>query len=183
MHGDGFMPIYNPDGPEFSERVHENGRTEDSDFPPTEALYRRYRENDLVDGKPTPLSAFRFDNNSGHSVNRSKYSEPQDVLEPDCCNGSVRIGYVVLELAVNDIPAAITSADETGRVYRFHMKHVPRATCFAHSEIWCNQQGSVREPYEKPPKNVRDVFAAELIRRIRNPPHKFEPRGEAYPST
>ena len=179
MRGNGSMPTYSPDRPEFQQRVHENGRSEDTDFPSAEALYRRYREKDLVDGKPTPLSAFRFDDNSGHSVNRGRYSEPQDVLEPDCCNGLMRIGYVVLELAVGDIPAEITSADETRRVYNFQMKHVPKATCFAHSEIWCNQHGHIREPYEKPPKNVRDVFAAELVRQIRNAPRRFEPQGAA----
>jgi hypothetical protein len=106
----------------------------------------------------------QFEDDSGISVTRQNYSEPQDVLEPDCCDGNQRPGSVVLEFAVGDIPQRITGQD--GREFVFAPKHVPRETCYCHSEIWCNRQGNIEEPYDPPPKQVRDLFRAKLVQNI-----------------
>jgi len=148
------------------------------EFSPDETLYRRYREKDLVLGRPTPLGfkvGFAFKDGSGQSVNRSEFSEPKDVLEPDCCGGTFKAGFVVLVFIVKDVPEIIKSGNESECDFRFRLKHVPKPLCFAHSEIWCNQSGIVDEPYEVPPKNVRDRFRGELLRRIRLPALHFTP--------
>jgi hypothetical protein len=43
----------------------------------------------------------------GISTNRGRYSLPQDVLEPDCCDGNNRLGMVVLGLAVGGFPQSL----------------------------------------------------------------------------
>jgi hypothetical protein len=159
------VPTHSPDGPEYLARVHANGRQEDQEFPSAESLYRRYREKDLVNGKPTPLAGFQFAETTGHSVNRERYSNPLDAIEPDCCGGADRPGHMVLELLVADVPPSVTCS-ETGRVYQFKMKHVPKPTCYAHSEIWCNKSGQTTDSYESPPKNVKDRFRVQLLSRL-----------------
>ena len=168
------MPTYSAEGPDYIERVHQNGRQVNAEFEPQELLFRRYPERALVGGKPSPLSGLEFEETSGHSVNRGRHSEPADVLEADCCDGKLRSGYVVLDFQVKDIPESIAVPLEPARTYQFKMKHVPQETCFAHSEIWCNRSGDVEEPYERPPKTVRDLFRARLCSRIVNPPRRFE---------
>src|SRR5438876_8473273 len=97
---------------------------------PGESLFRRYPRKSLFNGKPVPLT-MSFEGDSGISVNRSKYSEPQDVLEPDCCDGEHRPECVILDIHVSEMPKEIATTDETGRVFRFRMVHKPKDTCFA----------------------------------------------------
>jgi len=118
----------------------------------------------------------QFEDQSGISVNRSKYSEAQDVLEPDCCDGHVRAECVVLEFPTADVPPELRTEDGTNRTFRFPLKHVPQDTCYAHSEIWCNQEGDIELPYESPPKRVRDIFRAKLAARVaERDPREFQP--------
>ncbi len=159
------MPTYSPDGEEYRTRVHRGAKPEDQDFHPSEKLFRRYKEKDLVLGRPTPLSGLQFRDDSGHSVNRGKYSEPQDVLEPDCCNGMRRDDCVVLTILVSDVPDSLV-CEVTGRSYSFRPKHTPEDHCYAHSEIWCNRSGSIVAPYESPTKNVKDAFRIHLLKRF-----------------
>ena len=161
------MPSYSEDAEAYRNRVHANGRTEDPEFSPDELLYRRVRESDLVDGVPSAASLpFGETAESGHSVNRQKYSAPQDVLEPDCCDGVERPDCVVVQFEVREVPEVLRTDDGTGRVYRFTMKHVPRRHCYAHSEIWCNQRGDIAADYERPPREIRNQFRGELARAI-----------------
>ena len=99
---------------------------------------------------------------AGHSVNRSKYSLPEDVLEPDCCDGNFRPEYVVLQILVSELPTEITASNGTS--YRIRPVHRPKETCYSHSEIWCNEQGDIDQPYQRPPKDVRNLFYGELAR-------------------
>jgi hypothetical protein len=169
------VPIYSPDDEQYRIRVHQNGRAVDQNFGPAETLFRRYPRRWLVNGKPVPLT-MQFEEQSGISVNRSNYSEAQDVLEPDCCDGRVRIECVVLEFPTNDVPTELRTEDGTNRTFRFPLKHVPRETCYAHSEIWCNQEGNIELPYESPPKRVRDIFRAKLAARVaERDPREFQP--------
>ncbi|MGA2589226.1 MAG: hypothetical protein ABSH32_04875 [Bryobacteraceae bacterium] len=157
------MPFYNPEDETYYARAHRNGRDPDQQFDPAERLFRRYPEASLVEGKPVPL-AMQFD--SGVSVNRAKFSEPQDVLEPDYCEGRHRPGHVVLVLRVFTVPDAIGTEDRSGRVFQFRLKHTPRETCYPHSEAWCNQSGDIYQDYEKPPKQVRDKLRVALARHL-----------------
>jgi hypothetical protein len=173
MLGSASVPIYSPDDETYRQRVHANGRPRDQAFDPSDALFRRYPEKFLVDGKPVPvvMQAMKFDENSGISVNWGRYSEPQDVLEPDCCDGSRRQDCVVLTIMVSEVPSQVLTTDGSNRVFRFPLKHGPKAHCYAHSEIWCNQSGDVDQPHESPPKQVKDEFRLRL----------FEPMGARVP--
>ena len=122
------VPIYSADSPEYGQRVYRNERDPDQNFAGDEFLFRRFPKSSLVNGWPTPLTIFPIEQESGISVNRSRYSLPQDVLEPDCCNGNHRTGMIVLEFAVSDLPDRI-AAD--GREYAFVPKHVPHKCCYA----------------------------------------------------
>jgi len=169
------VPIYSPDNEQYRLRVHQNGRAVDQNFGPAESLFRRYPRRWLLNGKPVPLT-MQFEDQSGISVNRSKYSEAQDVLEPDCCDGHVRAECVVLEFPTADVPPELRTEDGTNRTFRFPLKHVPQDTCYAHSEIWCNQEGDIELPYESPPKRVRDIFRAKLAARVaERDPREFQP--------
>lgn len=160
------MPIYSPDGQTYRDRVHRNGREEDQTFAPDERLFRRYPKKHLYDGKPGPLSLMTFQADSGISVNRNKYSEPQDVLEPDCCEGAHKPGYVVLDIHSSDVPAEIPVTDGSGRVFQFRIVHKPGEWCFAHSEICCNEQGDAGLAHREPPKHVRNIFRGVLARHL-----------------
>lgn len=155
------MPIYSFDDGEYRRRVHANGRSADQVFGPVEVLFRRFPKEFLVNGWPVPLN-IPFDA-TGISVNRSKYSIPEDVLEPDCCGGNIRSGQVVLEFLVDDLPAELPEDDPK---YRFALKHDPCECCYAHSVIWCNIDGDIGSPCLKPSKTVRDLFRAQLLIRM-----------------
>ena len=172
------MPVYNPDGQPYRDRVHRNGRAPDQTFAPDEHLFRRYPRQFLHGGKPVPLT-MTFEDDSGISTNRSKYSQPQDVLEPDCCEGHHRPECVVLDILVSDVPTELMTTDDTGRVFRFRTAHRPKEECFAHAEIWCNEQGDIERPYQAPPKHVKKLFRAELAQRLAvRPVLEFTARNE-----
>jgi hypothetical protein len=157
------VPIYSSDLSEYNQRVYRNERDTDQEFGTEEFLYRRFPKSSLVNnGWPTPLT-FTLEEKSGVSVNRSRYSLPQDVLEPDCCNGNHRPGMVVLEFQVRDLPERIAT---DGREYLFVPKHVPYECCYAHSEIWCNTSGDINQANEKPSKTIRNLFRARLLVKI-----------------
>ena len=124
-----------------------------------ELLYRRYRSEHFNDGKILPAS-FRFPR---QSFNRSRFSKPEDVLHPDCCDGkalSAQGGWGVLECPVGQIPSPVSSID--GRNYIFSPKHVPEPTCYAHSELWCRKDSSDTSQYDDPPTSVKETFRIKL---------------------
>lgn len=172
------MPIYSLDNAAYTQRVHANGRPPDQQFDPADRLFRRYPKKYLINGMPVPIAmqALQFDQNSGMSVNWSRYSEPQDVLEPDCCEGNHRHDCVVLAFAVSEVPPEVATVDEIDGAFRFLPKHSPRIACHAHSEIWCNRSGDIGQPFERPPKHVRDEFRSRLAVPIQaRTPLSFEP--------
>src|SRR5437588_8766789 len=66
-------------------RMYRRGRAVVSTFRADELLYRRHRRNQTLNGQILP-SALQFPSkgdNTGHSVNRSLFSQPKDVLWTD----------------------------------------------------------------------------------------------------
>ena len=125
--------------------IHSSGRTPDDGFERDERLYRRFDPNRfLIDGILSPL-AFSFPR---QSVNRGKYSAPEDVLHPDCCGSTVLTGWRIAMLLVGDVPRHLKSGD--GREFLFFLRHAPLTSCYAHSEMRCNSGGRNIEASEEP---------------------------------
>lgn len=134
------------------ERMLRNGRPVDPVFATEELLFRRYIKehwdnNRIVDAHfsfPKP------------SVNREKYSEPQDVLYSD--DGQYN-DWGVLEFSVNQVPKQLS--DGEGRIYVFFPSHVPEEENYSHSEIWCERNAAPGQE-ANPSSTVKKKFRALL---------------------
>ena len=106
----------------------------DSLFDDDEELYHACKRCMIVDSR-LDTAAIGFPNNS-ISTNRSKYSEPQDVLDHPS-----RDGFGVVAWNVADIPTqAFVPKNRKAATYQLNVKHVPTEDNYAHSEIqiWKN---------------------------------------------
>lgn len=136
--------------------MYRNGRPGDQDFDPDELLYRRYLQQHWIDNHFSDLG-FRFSDDSGQSVNREKYSEPEDLLFFD--DGTFDDEWGVLEFAVSDIPPRLPEAGPVGFV--FFPKHIPEEMNFAHSEVWCDNEERTGR-YVRPNRTVKKLLRARL---------------------
>jgi hypothetical protein len=121
----------------------------DPEFEASERLFRRihpvfYVEGSLSEGF-IPFPAF--------SVNREKYSSPEDVIAE-----SPHFG--IASFRVVDIPERLVV--DSSRGYEFGVEHVPETGNYAHSEVRSYSDGVMAEP----PKSVRKRFRDLLRRRI-----------------
>lgn len=138
---------------EVPERLLRRNRDVDPHFSPDERLFRRIAPRDAPDGNlnesllPSP----------DFSVNRSKYSEPDDVLL-----GWPAFG--IFSFRVDDIPIEVVAAD--GRRFRFGAEHAPEDLNYSHSEV-CTYSSGSRMKEKKPPGQVRTQFRLELFARGR----------------
>lgn len=125
-----------------------------------EVLFRRFRKNQLVNGELTP-AALQFPKTAaegGHSVNRSRFSEPEDVLWV----GQDRVeGFGIFQFAVSVIPPDVTCPDTHAR-YAFFPKHVPLEDNYAHSEIWCDHMPRENAGYVIPSNRVKKELRAKI---------------------
>ena len=147
-------------------RMYSNGRPPVDAFVPTERLYRRFNRDHVVDNQIV-VAALSFPNtgeNSGQSVNRSQFSEPQDVLWQDHIEERYD-GWGVFAFPVSCLPAEITCHD-TARRYTFFPKHVPLERNYAHSEIWCDTLPRSNASYVKPTASVRKKLRALIWQHI-----------------
>ncbi len=130
-----------------------------SEFAEDELLYRRYLKQDFVNGQLL-ATAFQFPK---QSFNRSQFSKPEDVLHIDCCGGRDHSSWGVLQCLAKKLPSPIDASNDCS--YIFYMKHVPKPTCYAHCELWCNLQGSgSTNDYKEPSKTVKTSFRIALAR-------------------
>jgi hypothetical protein len=134
-----------------------NGRAEDQVFDQHELLYRRYMSDHLHDNKIIDAS-FGF---PGTSVNRSKYSQPEDALLSD---GGQFDGCGVLEFAVKSIPALLV--DGVGVRFVCFPRHVPLDDNYSHSEIWCEREERRGVP-ANPSSATKKKFRAMLSQHVR----------------
>jgi hypothetical protein len=128
-------------------------------FDEGEVLYRRYLLAHFVDRELVPQH-FQFPR---PSFNRSKFSQPEDVLHPDCCDGkSLAPGWGVLECVASDARVSAQSQDNKELV--LDPKHRPLSTCYAHSELWCIVSESDTEV--KPSSTVKEKFRIKLAKKF-----------------
>jgi hypothetical protein len=139
--------------------VHQDGLSVVDTFDDNEVLYRRYVLAHFVDHVLVPQH-FQFPR---PSFNRSKFSQPVDVLHPDCCDGKVLgTGWGVLECLASDAHVSAQSHDNKELV--LHPKHRPLPTCYAHSELWCFSSEGGTEV--KPSTTVKEKFRIKLAKKF-----------------
>ena len=139
--------------------MYRRGRPVDQEFEPSEQLYRRYKREHWVDNHFSN-TGLRFPDESGPSVNRGKYSEPEDVLFSP--SGEFN-RWGVLKFRVADIPGPIE--DGAGCLYLFSARHVPEDDNYAHSELWAATAGEGAKP-ARPSSRVKKEFRVRLSQRI-----------------
>jgi hypothetical protein len=136
-----------------------NGDPEDPVFGEGELLYRRYMRDHFPNQQLLP-AAFKFPR---QSFNREKYSAPEDVLHPDCCDGKkLQEGWGVLECSSTNLPTPVDGQD--GKEFRFEPIHRPLECCYAHTEIWC--KAAEGEFIDEPSRKVRETFRVRLAQRM-----------------
>jgi hypothetical protein len=108
-------------------------------------------------------SSFKFEHERGQSFNRSRFSEPQDVLHSDCARSTSLSEWGVWQCTVGDIPSPVVGQDTPSSSILFiPLIHTPEETCYAHSELWCRRVGSSSSDYEEPPKKVKEALKIKL---------------------
>jgi hypothetical protein len=137
--------------------MYQRGRPEDQEFGLVELLYRRYLRDHWIEGHFSDLG-FRFPR---QSLNRQKYSEPEDVLLSD--EGTYHVGYGVLEFFVSDIPTRLQAPGT--HVFVFFPKHVPKALNYAHSELWCDTEQQTGS-YVEPSSIIKKLLRAKLSQHV-----------------
>jgi hypothetical protein len=138
------------------ERMYRNGRPIDQDFSLTESLYWRCPESKIENGH-VALDGMRFPD---ISVNRGRYSEPEDVLIPDC------LDFRIATFMVQDIPSPLISESQQQHRFEFRPEHDPCECNYAHSEIRTYKQ-DVRQLKGKLPENIKLRFRLLLSRKTR----------------
>lgn len=141
--------------PNRPDRMRRNGRPDDQTFEATEKLFRRYTRAHYFNGQVSN-TGISFD--SAPSVNREKYSQPQDVIFDEAEEFA---NWGVLSFRVSDLPTAFPLEDPQ---YGFSPKHVPMENNYSHSEVWCDVLPAMGM-YVKPNKQVRKLFRALLSQR------------------
>ncbi len=124
----------------------------DQVFLPDELLFRRIRpgaETVSTDtGKHPAFNEICFPR---FSLNRGKYSSPEDVLKPD------HPGWGIFQFAVGDIPDKLY-CESSKFTYTFPLFHDPIQDNFAHSEIHSFSDDLKRDNPHAPSKTIRNHF-------------------------
>jgi len=131
-------------------------RPADSEIPPDEWLYHRVRHQ-KVDGDRVLPAAVRL---PSCSVNRAKYSDPEDVIVPQRpeCNG-------VAEVQAGNMPEPITRPQ--GPSFHFQTADCPREGNDAHAEIRLRRGADPYSPRLKIPSTIKSRARSLLAAKFR----------------
>lgn len=135
------------------ERMFRRGRPADENFGREEKLYYRCQAQH-VDGQRLLPQAIRFPN---FSVNRSKYSEPEDVLIPSYQDWGISM------FSVGDIPEPESTDENTH--YSWRVTHDPLEDNYAHSEVRTFKNNIYTDKLQVP-KTIKKKFRQILSERI-----------------
>lgn len=136
------------------ERLLRQGRIVDRQFDSSERLYHRCQLRHIDSERLLP-EAIRFPN---FSVNRSKYSEPEDVLLPNYQDWGIAAFEVI------DIPES--QSTDTNTEYSWRVEHDPLDENYAHSEVR-TFKNSVYTENLKVPTTIKKEFRQILSDRAR----------------
>jgi hypothetical protein len=135
-----------------------NGRDADQNFDdPSEPLYRRCRSDEIEqDGLRILGPKISYKN---MSVNRGRYSDPQDVIfeQPTCG---------IAQWSVSDVPGNIIPSPGKGDPFSFRPAHVPEELNYSHCEIWA-YKGDVRVEKPDPSTEVKKLYRQIMSDRSR----------------
>jgi hypothetical protein len=127
-----------------------SGQVPDPEFEASERLFRRIHPDHFVGGVVTdaflPFPSF--------SVNREKYSHPEDVLREHPHFG-------IAAFAVGDIPKTLQA--DSGQVYEFGVEHLPLPDNYAHSEVHSFLAGAKALPPRIVRKRFRDLLRQRTV--------------------
>jgi hypothetical protein len=132
-----------------------NGRPEDPVFEPTEKLFRRYKRQHVVGGA---FSGVGLSFKDAPSLNREKYSQPQDVLFSETDEFA---NWGVLSFQVQHIPPSFPPEHPQ---YTLFPKHTPLEDNYSHTELYC--VGTPSAGYIEPGPAVRKLLRAALSQKI-----------------
>jgi hypothetical protein len=105
------------------ERMYRAGRSLDQDFDESELLYKRCLAEHIEEERLL-ATAISFPD---WSVNRAKYSEPEDVLIPDY------LDWGIAAFEVGNVPKSLISPGNVK--YDFRVEHDPVEDNYSHSEV------------------------------------------------
>ena len=145
----------------------------DAPFTADELLYRRVNPEELnskgeVDPSWINVTSFTPDVESAPSVNRGKFSEPDDVLHHDCAQRDTT-DWKVFYVRVDSLPERLVSGDGK-RSFDFYPKHIPLEQCGAHSVVASCITGDVNKAYVKPSDKVARAFKAHFAVSLKSVP-------------
>jgi hypothetical protein len=135
-------------------RMYRQDRLVDPEFAPSEDLYYRCQAQHVAESRLLP-TALRFPD---FSVNRAKYSLPEDVLIPDYQT------WGIAAFQVKDIPPDQKSDAST--TYTWGVIHDPNVDNYAHSEIRTYKNGYYAKNLDVS-KTVKKAFRQILSDRAR----------------
>lgn len=155
--------------PERPERMWQKGRPVDSHFEPTEALYYRCNPEHVInDGQALAVPGVKFPNTS---MNRGKYSEPEDVLIPPV--DKPLPGIELMRIAVLTVQAVSfeISLQPPAKSCAFRVEHVPLYGNYSHSEVRAYKDGK-REEKMSFSDTVKKLYRARLAQQAKILPKK-----------
>lgn len=104
-------------------------RSPEPTFEADERLFLRYGAEEFIDGQISS-AAIHFPRSS---VNRSRFSEPRDVLFDE--DGKYA-DLGVIQFTVGDVPPEVRGTGQSQAISFFSVHHEPEELNYAHSEIW-----------------------------------------------
>jgi hypothetical protein len=132
-----------------------NGRPADPVFALTEKLFRRYKRQHIVGAT---FSGVGLSFKDAPSLNREKFSRPQDVLFSEADEFA---NWGVLSFQVQHIPLSLPPEHP---LYNLFPKHTPLEDNYSHTELYC--VGTRSADYVEPAPAVRKLLRAAISQRI-----------------
>jgi len=140
------------------ERLKQNNRSAVQEFDPQELLFHRFKKLN-EEGDHLYPAQVRFPD---FSVNRGRFSEPEDVLLP------IYLNWGIVSFNVEDIPdeKVIGEGNSQETVYSFIIVHVPEQDNYAHSEVRTEKNGVYNQDRKIKNKEVKRYFRYKLSEKL-----------------
>ena len=115
------------------------GLKPDPIFAPDESLYRRINPDYIYNGNCVLGNALEDiqERHPSCSFNRSKYSEPKDVLDASHPEDN-RIAHLV----VSNLPGPQPHPKDPKVLYGYRVEHLPEEANYSHTEVQVTKQGT-----------------------------------------